>query len=243
MKFYAQINSPLGAMLLSSNGTHLEGLYFAGQNDCPIVDGLPAVKPGKADPTAGMMAGAAIKNFKAYKTRIEPDLFNDQDLRPTGLNAPSDAGKRLTPDRLQSGAATATAGETPQHLVLMQTDTPDGTVHLFEQTQSELKEYFDGSRQVFTMPIHLDGTEFQKKVWQALLTIPYGEYVSYGDVALAAGLTAQHGRPVGTAVGRNPLTIIVPCHRVLASSGRLNGYTGGLERKFALLELEGFTLS
>ncbi|NYT86058.1 methylated-DNA--[protein]-cysteine S-methyltransferase [Pusillimonas harenae] len=125
----------------------------------------------------------------------------------------------------------------------MQTDTPDGTVHLFEQTQSELKEYFDGSRQVFTMPIHLDGTEFQKKVWQALLTIPYGEYVSYGDVALAAGLTAQHGRPVGTAVGRNPLTIIVPCHRVLASSGRLNGYTGGLERKFALLELEGFTLS
>lgn len=227
MKFYAQVNSPLGTMLLSGNGSHLDGLYFDDQEDCPAMDGGVRAKRGRADPTAGMMAGAAIKDFKAYKKSLEPDLFAGLDLPPSGTG----------------NADTRPAWNTDLHLTLMQPDTPNDVVDVFEQARAELKEYFQGKRQVFTVPIHLEGSDFQKKIWQALLTIPYGEYVSYGDVALTAGLTAQHGRPVGTAVGRNPLTIIVPCHRVLAGSGRLNGYTGGLERKLALLQLEGFTLA
>lgn len=225
MKFYARVNSPLGAMLLRANGTHLDGLYFDDQKDRPHTDGMAPAKPVKADPTAGMMAGAAIKDFKAHKKTVQPDLFSQDDA-----SGPA-------------SRSTTAVWDASQSLAILQPDTPDSVLNLFQQTQNELQEYFDGVRTVFTIPLHLDGTDFQVKVWQALLAIPYGEYVSYGDVALAAGLTAQHGRPVGTAVGRNPLSIIVPCHRVLAGSGRLNGYTGGLERKFALLQLEGFTLN
>ncbi|WP_370632060.1 methylated-DNA--[protein]-cysteine S-methyltransferase [Pusillimonas sp. MFBS29] len=227
MRFYARLNSPLGAMLLSSNGTHLDGLYFDDQKDRPPVDGLAPVKAGKADPTAGMMAGAAIKDFKAYKKAVQADLFDNEDQNTTG----------------PAGGGPGAAWDAQQCLVVMQPDTPAGALSVFQQTLAELQEYFNGDRRVFGVPLHLHGTDFQIKVWEALLAIPYGEYVSYGDVALSAGLTAQHGRPVGTAVGRNPVSIIVPCHRVLAGSGRLNGYTGGLERKFALLELEGFTLA
>lgn len=240
MKFYAQINTPLGTMLLSSQGTQLDGLYFVGQEDCPAVDGLFSAKSGKADPTAGMMAGMAIKDFKAHKKTIAPALFDEDDLRPTGLAACGDMGGAIAAN-LSADCATSEYA-VGHSLIVMQPNTPQSAVDLFEQTREELEEYFEGKRKVFAVPLHLEGTDFQKKVWQALLGIPYGEYVSYGDVALAAGLTPGHGRAVGTAVGRNPLTIIVPCHRVLASTGRLNGYTGGLERKFALLELEGFTL-
>ncbi|NGM88416.1 methylated-DNA--[protein]-cysteine S-methyltransferase [Parapusillimonas sp. SGNA-6] len=125
----------------------------------------------------------------------------------------------------------------------MQPDTPSDVVAVLQQAGRELTQYFAGTRRTFSVPLLLQGTDFQKKVWQALLAIPYGQYVSYGQVAAAAGLGRGHGRPVGTAVGRNPLTIIVPCHRVLSSTGRLNGYTGGLNRKYALLELEGFSMA
>jgi len=198
---------------------------------------------GRADPTAGMMAGVAIKNLKAYKSEpAMPTLFGEKDLRPTGLTACDDGACAIAPVQEAPVDPTAWSHQTCGPVALKQAATPGGVVTLFEQTRRELDEYFHGTRKVFTVPLQLEGTDFQKKVWRALLAIPYGEYVSYGDVALAAGLTPQHGRPVGTAVGRNPITIIVPCHRVLAGNGRLNGYTGGLERKFALLELEGFTL-
>src|SRR5690606_31799879 len=209
-------------ILLSSNGSSLNGLYFVGQADCPSPDGEKRQAPGRADPTAGLMAGVPIRRFKAYKnTAMAPTLFDELNLRPTGATATQRACGPVA---------------------LKQPNTPDSAIALFEQTQHELDEYFQGVRKVFTIPLSLEGSDFQKKVWQALLAIPYGEFVSYGDVAQAAGLTPQHGRPVGTAVGRNPLTIIVPCHRVLAGNGSLNGYSGGLERKFALLELEGFIL-
>src|SRR3546814_474491 len=125
---------------------------------------------------------------------------------------------------------------------MLETDTPAAVQALFRQTQTELNEYFAGDRTIFDIPLHVSGTEFQEKVWRALLAIPHGQVVSYGDVARSAGLTAGHGRPVGTAVGRNPVTIIIPCHRVVSGTNSLTGYTGGLERKFALLELEGFIL-
>src|SRR3546814_13044379 len=92
MKFYAQINTPLGPMLLSSQGTQLDGLYFVGQDDCPAVGGHAFAKPGKADPTAGMMASMAIKELKAHKKRITTALFDDDDSRPHRRAHRSDTG-------------------------------------------------------------------------------------------------------------------------------------------------------
>jgi len=246
MTFHAQLASPLGAILLCSDGEHLTGLYFIGQKDCPALRGLPPPRP--ADPTAGLMSGMPLKHFKAY--RLTPstdlpstDLFSQDNLRRTAASAAGpDGGPAMAGKRMPEPRSRQTVREALSPLSLAQDDAPAGAKAVFEQTRQELGEYFSGSRRTFSIPLRLEGTDFQKKVWRALLDIPYGECVSYGDVAVAAGLTAQHGRPVGTAVGRNPITIIVPCHRVLANTGRLNGYTGGLERKFALLELEGFTL-
>jgi len=102
----------------------------------------------------------------------------------------------------------------------------------------QLEEYFAGARREFTFPLDLRGTEFQQACWRALLAIPYGETRSYGDIARAVG--KPHGfRAVGMANNRNPLAIVVPCHRVIASDGTLCGYGGGLDVKRKLLELEG----
>ena len=103
---------------------------------------------------------------------------------------------------------------------------------------AELEEYFAGTRRDFTFPIDLRGTEFQLACWRALLQIPYGETRSYADIARAVG-RPQGFRAVGMANNRNPIAIVVPCHRVIASDGTLCGYGGGLDIKRKLLELEG----
>ena len=107
------------------------------------------------------------------------------------------------------------------------------------QAAAQLRDYFDGKRQHFDLPLDLShGTAFQQSVWQALLAIPAGATTSYGQLSAGIGKPAAV-RAVGAAVGRNPISVIVPCHRVLGSDGSLTGYAGGLERKTALLELEG----
>ena len=102
----------------------------------------------------------------------------------------------------------------------------------------ELKEYFAGKRRAFSFPLDLRGTEFQLACWRALLAIPYGETRTYADIARAVGKPHAF-RAVGMANNRNPVAIVVPCHRVIASDGTLCGYGGGLEIKRKLLELEG----
>ncbi len=102
---------------------------------------------------------------------------------------------------------------------------------------AELNAYFAGDLQEFTVPIDLRGTEFQRRVWELLLGIPYGQTRSYGQIASALGRPGA-SRAVGQAIGTNPVAIIVPCHRVIGASGGLVGYGGGLHRKQALLELE-----
>jgi O-6-methylguanine DNA methyltransferase len=102
----------------------------------------------------------------------------------------------------------------------------------------ELREYFDGKRREFAVPLDLHGTDFQKKCWKALLKIPYGKTRTYADIARAVG-SPQGFRAVGMANHDNPIPIVVPCHRVLASDGTLGGYGGGLDVKRKLLELEG----
>jgi methylated-DNA-[protein]-cysteine S-methyltransferase len=106
----------------------------------------------------------------------------------------------------------------------------------FAAITRELAEYFAGERRTFSVPLAMEGSEFQRSVWRALLAIPYGETISYGELARRVGNVA---RAVGLANGANPLPIIVPCHRVIGADGSLTGFGGGLAIKRALLELEG----
>lgn len=107
----------------------------------------------------------------------------------------------------------------------------------FAEAIGQLDEYFAGRRQAFDLPLDLIGTPFQRAVWGRLLEIPYGATRSYGALATSLG-RPDRARAVGAAVGRTPVPIVVPCHRVLGSDGKLTGYGGGLERKRALLDLE-----
>lgn len=127
----------------------------------------------------------------------------------------------------------------PQHL-------PDpqqaAEVPFLLQAKNFLDQYFTGQRPDTIPPLHLIGTSFQQAVWQILRTVPYGQTVSYGQ--LASQLAAQQGRAslpaqaVGSAIGRNPISILVPCHRVVGANGSLTGYAGGIPRKIELLKLE-----
>ena len=107
----------------------------------------------------------------------------------------------------------------------------------FPEVVDQLGAYFAGKRTDFDLELGLAGSEFQRRVWRALLTIPYGETRSYGQVAEQIGASGA-ARAVGLANSRNPIAIIVPCHRVIGASGSLTGYGGGLDRKRSLLELE-----
>ncbi|WP_180172703.1 methylated-DNA--[protein]-cysteine S-methyltransferase [Acinetobacter sp. YH01025] len=103
--------------------------------------------------------------------------------------------------------------------------------------QQQLNEYFQGQRQTFELPLDFEGTEFQKKVWQALLNIPFGETRSYRQIAEQVG-SPKAVRAVGAANGQNPISIIAPCHRVIGSGGKLVGFAGGLDNKEILLKQE-----
>ncbi len=109
---------------------------------------------------------------------------------------------------------------------------------ILQLTVTQLREYFTGERREFSIPLAATGTEFQQKVWQALTTIPFGETWSYKDLAIAVG-NPKASQAVGGANGKNPISIIVPCHRVIGKNGSLTGYAGGLEIKETLLKLEG----
>jgi methylated-DNA-[protein]-cysteine S-methyltransferase len=108
---------------------------------------------------------------------------------------------------------------------------------LVRQAIRELAEYFAGERKRFEVALAPEGTPFQLAVWRAIATVPYGETISYGELARRAG-AAGHARAAGAATGRNPIGILVPCHRIVGADGSLTGYAGGLARKRALLALE-----
>jgi len=131
--------------------------------------------------------------------------------------------------------------------VLWQNDRPsrvrlgelieDGQHPILLKAERQLVEYFAGKRKEFEVPLDMRGTPFQKDVWEALLAIPFGETRSYGQLAKQLG-NPNATRAVGAANGRNPLSIIVPCHRVIGSTGKLTGFGGGIETKAHLLNLE-----
>lgn len=113
----------------------------------------------------------------------------------------------------------------------------DGYHPLLDIASAQLNEYFNGTRRKFNLPINPAGTEFQKRVWSTLLKIPYGETRSYGQIAAAIG-NPKGARAVGAANNKNPIAIVIPCHRVIGADGALTGYAGGLDIKAILLETE-----
>jgi methylated-DNA-[protein]-cysteine S-methyltransferase len=121
---------------------------------------------------------------------------------------------------------------------------PSWTHHpaTFANIRDQLDQYFAGERHEFDVGLDLEGNSFERSVWDALLAIPYGETASYGEIARRIGAPSAP-RAVGMANGRNPVAVIVPCHRVIGANGSLTGYGGGLERKRFLLELEAGVLS
>ncbi len=108
---------------------------------------------------------------------------------------------------------------------------------VIERAVGQLREYLEGERTSFSLPLGVEGTEFQRETWRQIARIPFGETMTYSRLAEKAG-AATAIRAAGTATGRNPLSIVVPCHRVVGKNGGLGGYAGGLERKMRLLELE-----
>ncbi|WP_455916889.1 methylated-DNA--[protein]-cysteine S-methyltransferase [Pantoea agglomerans] len=145
------------------------------------------------------------------------------------------------------GALTLIASDLGLTAILWQDDNPnrvrlpdmqENPAHpVLVETERQLNEYFAGTRTTFTMTLDFVGTEFQKKVWQALVAIPFGETRSYADIARDIG-NPKAVRAVGAANGKNPISIIAPCHRVIGSNGKLTGFAGGLEVKAFLLKIE-----
>ena len=129
-----------------------------------------------------------------------------------------------------------------KHIARIDKNYLEKNLDIFDQTYQELTEYFNGNRVKFTIPYHFAGTEFQEKVWSIISVIPYGKVISYKDVADEMG-NPKAVRAVANAIGRNQLSIILPCHRIIGSNFTLGGYGGGLELKRKLLGLEGQTIT
>jgi methylated-DNA-[protein]-cysteine S-methyltransferase len=160
--------------------------------------------------TAGRASGAA---HTVLETRLGPLTVVREEEALTGLYFPQHWPR---PDRTAFGPRTDKG---------------------FEDVARQLGEYLGGDRRLFELPVKINGTEFDRRVWELIAGVPYGETTTYGDLARSLRAGADP-RDVGAAVGRNPLCIVIPCHRVIGSTGKLTGYAGGLGRKRTLLEIE-----
>ena len=145
------------------------------------------------------------------------------------------------------GKLTVVAGGTGIRRILWDGEAPpedavEGHSDLLDAAVTQIREYFTGNRTTFDLPLDLGGTPFQEKVWRELGSIPFGTTISYGEQALRIG-RPQAARAVGAANGRNPVPVVLPCHRVIGSSGALTGFGGGLDTKRTLLRHEAEVLA
>jgi methylated-DNA-[protein]-cysteine S-methyltransferase len=156
----------------------------------------------------------------AYAYKVVPSPVGELKLVASDKGLVAILWENDDPDRVRLGAMT----EQPDHPILL-------------ETERQLGDYFTGRLKAFRVPLDFNGTDFQKSVWAALLTIPFGETRSYGEIARQIGRPSA-SRAVGAANGRNPISIIAPCHRVIGSNGALTGFAGGLIAKEHLLGIE-----
>lgn len=154
-------------------------------------------------------------------------LYTAAYISPLGSIVIESDGKAITSLRFSSEKASTAPKEAPKETTTM--------IPIIAETIQWLDDYFAGKRPCNVPRLNPQGTDFQKHVWQALLTIPYGETLSYGEIAV----DCRSAQAVGQAVGRNPIVLIIPCHRVIAAHGKIGGYEYGIEIKKKLLELEG----
>lgn len=161
-----------------------------------------------------------------YSLMDSPIGFLELEARDGAITCIRFAGKKSEPKDGTDGAGG--------------TDEPNSEQQVITDTIQQLREYFAGNRKEFSIPLRPEGTEFQRRVWKALMQIPYGETRSYGEVACMVG-NPRACRAVGMANHNNPVPILIPCHRVVGKNGNLTGYAGGLDKKTALLELERST--
>ena len=148
----------------------------------------------------------------------------------------------MTVDTYQSPCGTLWLGDHAESVALCDWRCPrvpytDGTTPLLLSVEKMLDDYFSGGNPDFNLPLQPWGTAFQLRVWDALRSVGYGQTATYADIARALGIPASV-RAVASAIGRNPISIIIPCHRIIGSDGSLRGYRGGLEAKRLLLQLE-----
>lgn len=129
------------------------------------------------------------------------------------------------------------AGQRP--LPAHRNDLPNRPPPVLEEAKRQINAYFLKKRQAFSIPTDPQGTDFQRRIWEILMTVPYGETRSYQEIAYCLGKNRNYARAVASAIARNPVMILIPCHRIIGADGSLTGYAGGLDRKKVLLELEG----
>lgn len=167
-------------------------------------------------------------------------IFKVNDMSLSFTDMPSPVGHLRLIANPHALVAILWENDAPKRVRL--TDMQSDCTHpVLIQAKSQLTEFFEGKRQTFNVPLEFHGTEFQKAVWHALLTIPFGQTRSYLDIATQIG-NPKASRAVGAANGKNPISIIAPCHRVIGRNGSLTGFAGGLENKMKLLELENHQL-
>jgi O-6-methylguanine DNA methyltransferase len=199
--YYTFMESPIGDLLLTSDGEALTGLYMS----VPELD-------------------------SRHGTSIQPNEEGyDFDSKPAKMPAL----RSSTPSSIHTSQEFCGFKKFDQKELHQQ----DDNAYPFATLKQQLKEYFAGERVDFDVPLRLIGTDFQRKVWTELRKIPYGTTISYGELARRIG-NPNAVRAAGLANGRNPISIIVACHRVIGADGSLTGYGGGLPRKEALLKLE-----
>lgn len=220
MIYRTQVNTPLGPVVLAAANQGLSGLYFADQSDCANAQNHNYQRTRVNNPAHGEHGGKALRLFKVRSTR-------QNKAGQASLHFPAwQPASRSWPDLKQ----------TPTFI-------PEAVLNHFRQANDELNAYFHGKLNRFTVPLFTQGTPFQMRIWNALALLPMNELISYSQLGEWAGAGRAASRAVGAAVGRNPVSILIPCHRVVAASFRLTGYGGGLERKLILLQHEGFHVS
>ena len=171
-----------------------------------------------------------VIHYTEVPSPVGPLLLTSDTHALTGLYMTEHRHGPISGEPLSAWGIQATPGQS-------QTWQRDDATPPFDLAKQQLAAYFEGHLTQFDLPLSLQGTPFQRLVWQALQEIPYGVTVSYGDLARRVG-NPNGSRAVGLANGHNPISIIVPCHRVIGSNGKLTGYGGGLPRKAALLDFE-----
>lgn len=187
--------------------------------------------PELTDPAAGKKKTPARKKTKAKKMKTAETIYTTTYKSPLGMMTLAASGGALIGlwfDGQKFDKST------------MPEKTEEKDLPIFKDTKRWLDIYFAGHQPDFTPKLDMQGTAFRKKVWQALLAIPYGKVTTYGELAKKLSKGKQNSaRAIGGAVGHNPLTLIIPCHRVIGAGNNLTGYAGGIKRKIALLKLEG----